>query len=199
MPADVVAVIVAAGESSRLGRPKQLLPWQGTTLVGHAVAEAAAVCRRVIVVTGAERQAVENATSSGTAVCVHNPDWRGGMGTSIAAGVRHARDTGAAAVLVMTCDQPRVGRDDLAALLELWQNAPASPAAALYSGSAGVPAVFPAGWFDRLTSLSADRGARGLLRSAAESADIQTLELPAAATDIDTPEDFEILNLDTPQ
>jgi len=193
LPADVVAIIVAAGESRRLGQPKQLLPWRDSTLLAHAVTEAAAVCERVIVVTGAARETVENAVPADLAECVFNPDWRVGMGTSIAAGVRLADDADAA--LLLLCDQPLIGRDDLAALLALWQNAPAVPAAAAYAGAAGVPAVFPRSWFARLTALRGDHGARALLRdnNGMPAAAIPTLEMPSAATDIDTLEDLERL------
>ncbi len=198
LPADQVpddrlaGLVLAAGASARLGRAKPLLLKQGRPLVVRAAMAAAAVCGAgVTVVTGAGGAAVAQALTGLPVSCLQHDDWQQGMGSSLAAGVAAVAGRPCAAVLVTLCDQPRVGAAQLAALVQLWQNAPAVPAAAAYAGRVGVPAVFPRSWFARLAVLSADHGARDLLRAAG---DVQTLDMPAAAADIDTPDDLHWLD-----
>lgn len=188
---ELAGLLLAAGGSSRLGHAKQLLIHEGLPLVRRAAEAASAVCAAgVTVVTGAERGAVEQALTDLSVQTVHNEYWREGMGTSLAIGAASLVDRPLAGVMVVLCDQPDVGVMQLAALGQLWQNAPSRPAAARCAGLAGVPAIFPASWLERLAGLKGDTGARLLLRSCA---DMQLLDMPEAAKDIDTPDDLNAL------
>jgi len=195
----LVGLVLAAGGSSRLGRAKTLLLHHGRPLICDVVETVNTVCDGgVTVVTGAEQDAVMQALSSevgekAVVNYVHNDQWRQGMSTSLATGVRCVAEHSptAKAVLLMLCDQPRIGPDQLGALVRLWQTAPASPAAAGYADTVGAPAVFPRSWFDRLMSLEDDQGARMLLR---QCSDLQVLDMPEAAADIDTPDDLYLLD-----
>lgn len=188
----LAGIVLAAGASERLGRPKQLVAHAGKPLLLHAVEQALAVCGAgVTVVTGANRAAVAAALTDSAVNVVHNPNWQSGMAGSLREGIKSVASSGCDAVLLMVCDQPAVTHAHLAALAALWQNAPSRPAAALYGGLTGVPAIVPRSFFSRLAALQGDQGARVLLRAAA--ADVQTLNLPEAATDIDTPDDLRQL------
>lgn len=186
----IPAVVLAAGASRRLGRPKQLLPWQGTTLVGHAVGTAAAAgCDPVLVVTGAHREPVERSLSDARVIVVPNPDWTEGQGASLKAGVSALRERCPAArgVLLLTCDQPRLTADVLRRLVSAWEESGLPMAACVYEGVAGVPAVFARSMFPRLLDVRGDRGARDLLRSA--GARVCRLPWPEGAIDVDGPGD----------
>jgi len=187
----LAGVILAAGRSERLGRPKQLLEYKGQTLVQHAVAQALPVCGAgVVLVTGAYGDEVADALHQQDVQLVHNPDWQTGMAGTLRAGVGALEGIPCEAALLLVCDQPRVTTAHLAALAALWQNAPSRAAAAAHAGQPGVPAIVPRSWFSQLMQLQGEEGARALLR---ESADTQLMELPEAAIDIDTPDDLKQL------
>ncbi|NND37765.1 MAG: nucleotidyltransferase family protein [Gammaproteobacteria bacterium] len=181
----ITGVVLAGGASARMGEPKQLLRFRGDTLVRRAAAAALEHCSRVIVVTGAIRRPIVDALAGLPVEVVANDDWREGMASSIRAGIR-AMPPDVAACLVCLTDQPRVGAAELGKLVDAWRLAPQSIAASRYAGALGVPAIFPAGYFDRLADLRGDRGARSLIGAAT---DVICVDLPEAAVDLDTPED----------
>jgi molybdenum cofactor cytidylyltransferase len=186
--------VLAAGGSSRLGRPKQLVRAYRTTLVARAVrlAEDAAP-RRVIVVLGADAVRVRaHLRRAGLAPqLVHNGAWPAGQSTSLRRGIR-ALPRVAHAVLVLVVDQPHVTAAAIARLIKAWQKTPGQPAASEYSGRRGVPAIFPRRMFAALESQSGDRGARKLLRGRPS---MTIVPMPEAALDIDTTEDLASLVL----
>jgi CTP:molybdopterin cytidylyltransferase MocA len=179
-------VLLAAGASRRLGRPKQLLTWQGETLVRRAARAALeAGVDELIAVVGAECDAVAAALAGLDVRVVENERWPEGIGGSVAAGVRAASG---AAVLLLLADQPGV---DAALLAELIAGMEAGHerVACAYAGALGVPALFshPSDLAE-LRGLSGERGARELLRRAGRA----VLAIPAeqAAHDIDDEADW---------
>lgn len=191
--ADGLCVIVlAAGGSSRLGRPKQLLRRQGVSLIVRAVTMAGAGSRHVVVVLGADRLRIQRALDRHrTGVIVaHNAAWADGLAGSLRAGLRRLPKR-TPAVLILLVDQVRLRRTDIARLVQRWRRRPHRPAAACLHGVAGVPAIIPRRWFRAMERLEGDTGARALLRSLD---DVSLVEMPAAAFDIDTPADLEYLS-----
>ncbi len=119
-----------------------------------------------------------------------NPRWHTGLASSLQAGLRAApRD--ARAVLLSLVDQPDVGAAALRRLLAAWRRRPALPAAALYAGRPGVPAVFPRAHWPALRAVRGDAGARAVLRA---SPALTLVAMPEASFDVDTPEDLARLS-----
>lgn len=190
-PNEVYAIILAAGASKRLGRPKQLLPWQGKTLLEHAIATLQSeFADRVLVVLGAEAELIASNVEVGGVKTVINLDWQQGMSGSIRLGLS-ALPTSAQAALLVLCDQPLIAASHYQSLLQSWQANPEQIIASRYNDNLGVPAVFPRQFFPALQNLTGDRGAKPLLREYAKQ--LLAIGLDQAAVDIDTNEDFQRL------
>ncbi|HVR41588.1 MAG TPA: nucleotidyltransferase family protein [Thermoanaerobaculia bacterium] len=163
----VIAIVLAAGTSSRLGRPKQLVPFGGTTLLQHAIDVArGAGCDKTLVVTRNE--------VAGT------------LSDSIRFGVEAA---GYARVLITLCDQPLITSEHLRALLAI--NAPI--VATRYGNIVGAPAAFAPRFASELRALTGDRGARDIIDAHAD--EVVTVTFEDAAVDIDT--EADVRNLKT--
>jgi CTP:molybdopterin cytidylyltransferase MocA len=176
------AIILAAGDSSRLGRPKQTVIFKGETLLDQAIRiSKAAGARETIVVLGAYASEIRKECRLESCAVVENPDWAKGMGTSIRRGIGSLAGVGG--TLILTCDMPAVTAVHLQMLA-----ASGNLTASLYEGKRGVPAYFPKATFELLSKLEDSRGA-GQLLSAAE-----TIALPGGEFDVDTPADVDRLN-----
>lgn len=188
---NVYAIILAAGASSRLGSPKQLLEWRNRPLLEHAVVNVRAVLgERVIVVLGAHAESIRTTVDLDGVSSIVNPDWQEGMASSIRAGVQ-ALPESARAVLILLCDQPLIDAAHIRNLLNGWQSAPTRIVASQYHCSVGVPALFPAEFFEHLLALNGDRGAKLVLMKFENS--LVKIPLPEAELDIDSVGDFERL------
>lgn len=182
----IVCAVLAAGRSSRLGHPKQLLSVAGRPLVRHVLEQACATrCEQVAVVLGAERAAVAAAVADLSVTALENEAWESGLASSLHVAVRWARSVGADALLVCVCDQPHVDRAHLDGLCASYVRTQ-RPVASAYAGTLGVPALFGSDAFERLLALSGDRGAGSLLRSDPR---VLAVDWPAGQIDLDTPED----------
>ena len=179
----IPTVILAAGASTRLGEPKQLVRFGSENLLERTVRIAReAGCMPVVVVVGAEYAQVLGNSALGDVLTVINDKWEEGMGSSIRLGVRAlafvAED--AEGVLLMTCDQPAVTVKHLFHL-----TLRAEVKASRYAGKNGVPAFLPKRYFDKLMELRGDAGARELL------AEARYEELENGELDVDTMKDLE--------
>lgn len=190
---NIGGLLLAAGGSSRLGQPKQLLKFKGKTLLRHAAeALASSMCDPVVVVLGAEieRSAAEIEGLGGT-TCL-NANWRSGMSSSISVGLAKLIEISPDldAVLISLCDQPFVSAEMLNRFGEKFAATNAAVVAAAYNGVTGVPALFSRELFGELSRLDGDKGARGLIRS---RPGVENINLPEAAFDVDTADDaFEL-------
>jgi molybdenum cofactor cytidylyltransferase len=185
-------ILLAAGGSTRMGTPKQLLPFGDTTLLRHAVETAlASDCDPVLVVLGAAAESAAAAIAGLPVDAVTNVDWAKGMGTSLRLGLRTVLETTApAAVVVMVCDQPAVTAVLIGELIDAYK-AGATLVAAEYSGIIGVPALIGREWFEELLALGDDAGARALLKRHPDR--VKPIPFPQGALDVDTPEDYQRL------
>lgn len=191
MRMSVASIIVAAGASSRLGRPKQLVLVDGEPLLRRAIRCAVgAGAEPVFVVLGAYRQTIQNVIDFGFATVLVNDHWEEGLASSIRTGIE-AVDVGTVAegVLLMTCDQPRVTAEHLRKMIEGFDaQAGTVLIASIYAGVRGTPAIFPRAMFADLLGLRGDKGARGLLAKA--SLPLVEIQLEGGDIDIDRPEDL---------
>jgi molybdenum cofactor cytidylyltransferase len=186
----LTVIILAAGGSKRLGKPKQLVSWRGRTLVEQIVSRALAVSTAgVVLVTGAAAQEVA-ATIRDKRVCtVFNEDWQLGISSSLRAGLAVV-GADVDGVLVLLCDQPLVTQQDISRLIDVWENHPASLVGSDYNGVTGVPAIFPKAFLQELQLLGGDMGAGGWLR---QRDDVISVAMPNASIDVDTNEDLQKL------
>ncbi len=177
------AIILAAGGSLRLGRPKQLLVFEGETLLARAVRVATeSKARPVIVVLGALADECANAIAGQPVRIVTNKEWKEGIASSIRAGLEAvAHETDAAVILL--CDQPGLSAAHVDALIAAGK----SIAASAYGGSLGTPAYFEKEFFPELLALRGDTGARALFKKYADK--VAPVDFPGGLRDIDTPED----------
>ncbi len=175
--ARVAAVVLAAGFSRRLGRPKQTLELGGETLVERAVRVAGEAGLSPVIVVVAEAKAGTRLV----AMVVVNGEAVEGMAASIRCGVGRARELEVVGIVLMTCDQVAVRAEHLRLLVEDESRMTGSR----YAGRVGIPAYFPAAQFEDLLRLRGDVGARALLKEA-HSVVAEELSL-----DVDTEGDLE--------
>lgn len=193
-----VGVILAAGGSCRLGRPKQLLPWNQTTLLNHVIEQVLqAGCEHCFVVLGCRDQQIESSiptTHRGGLTILRNKVWKQGQSTSFHLGVRHVQDTAKRSnVLVTLCDQPGVSITHYERLIDSVNDSAIGVSATAYEDGGGVPACFAHRVLPSLTDPSGDRGARRWIRS--RPADqIKIIDCPDAHHDIDTIADYQSMS-----
>ncbi|MET4075707.1 nucleotidyltransferase family protein [Hymenobacter sp. UYCo722] len=196
-PGPVALLLLAAGASIRMGRPKQLLPWQGRTLLRHAAETAVASgCAPLVLVTGALHKELLPEIAGLPIRAVHNPAWETGMASSLQAGLTAVAEANPAAVLVLLTDQPHVKPALLRQLVALQQRTQAPAVAAAYAGTLGVPAVFSRALFSDLHQLKGAQGANRLLAMLGPA--VGRVEFPAGLLDIDTPEQYAALTMTQP-
>ena len=186
-PARHAAVLLAAGGSRRLGTPKQLLEIGAEPLVRRAArALLATQPAGLYVVVGAHAEEVFRAVADLTAERIDCRNWEEGLSASLRAGIA-ALPGDIDGVLVALCDQPAMDAAHLRRLIEEFCLHPRDAVASAYSGLLGVPAVLPRAWFEELSKLRGDLGARELLRSASQM--VRAVEAPALAIDVDESSD----------
>jgi len=185
------AVIIAAGSSSRLGQPKQLLKLNGEMLLQRAIRIAQqSGLSPVLVVLGAHRRHIESQIDFSGASIIVNGEWEEGMASSIRFGIEALKKDApeAQGVLLMICDQPAVTAEHLCRMLDAFRQHPAGRIASVYASRRGIPAIFPLQAFPDLLALRGDHGARGLL--ADKDCEVFEIPLDGGELDIDRPEDL---------
>jgi CTP:molybdopterin cytidylyltransferase MocA len=183
-------VILAAGASTRMGSPKQLLPLDGRPLVVRAAEAALATpAWPVVVVLGAQAEAIRPALARLPVLIADNPAWAEGMAASIRTGIATLRQfsRGLDAALLALCDQPAFSAATIETLVAAQARTGRSIVAARYGGRPGAPALFLREHFPALGALTGEEGARALLNG--DPARIAAVDLPELALDLDTPAD----------
>ena len=188
------AVILAAGESSRFGQPKQLIQFRGKSLVRRMVdAAKKARCSPTVAVIGSDREEVERELKAEGAIIVENENWRLGIGTSIRAGVRRLIDNAPTleAIVLLVCDQPFVDARTIARLITLREKTKRAIVASRYANTLGVPALFDRSCFQELLALDNATGAKTVILSNRER--VAEFPFPEGKIDIDTASDYKNL------
>lgn len=187
-------ILLAAGGSSRLGRPKQLLEYKGRPLLRHTVEVAlASACRPVMVVLGAEYEACLKVLEGLDVTPIYNSAWKEGLSSSIRAGVLalEGEKPAVAGAILCVADQPYLTAEVLNALIECQRNSGVKIVACEYAGKPGPPALFCASLFGELKKLTGDEGARRVLQENSDS--LALVRFPKGETDVDTVADYDKL------
>ena len=186
-------MILGAGASTRLGPPKQLLPYRGTTMLGWVVAQAeqASGLDEVIVVLGRAADEICERVNFGTAQVVENRVFGEGCSSSYRAGLA-AIDSHSVAIMIILGDQPGITPEIIDTLAEEWRRTEAPIALCSYDGRKGHPMIFAQSMFDQLATLHGDKAAWKLVDANANRVHEVALNVPFP-DDVNTIEDFERL------
>ena len=186
-PPRIGIVILAAGASTRLGRPKQLVPFCGTTLLRYLIREAAGSHASYVgVVVGAHRTAIEPDVDGLGVTVLYNAEWQEGLSSSIRVGVQSLPEE-TAAVILMLADMPAVTVRHLNELLRTHIELGKPIVASRYKDRPGAPVLFTRRFFADLRNLTGDAGAQSLIFRHTD--DTAYVELPGGDIDIDTEDD----------
>ena len=191
-------IILAAGASTRLGEPKQLLQYNGRSLIKHATETALQVIASpVVVVLGAQSQILSNELADLPVLVVENKKWENGMASSIHTGLSTIKGLNCIVdnIILMVCDQPFVSASLLRELIASRQKESTGVVACKYSDTLGIPVLFNKKYYDELLKLEGAEGAKKLLNKYA--VDVSTVSFPLGFIDIDTAHDYEKLLKDS--
>lgn len=190
--ADLHAIVLAAGVSSRFGSAKQRVRIGDRPLLSLVAGRAAEVVgQALIVVLGARAAELAPLLKHSPGSVIVNRRWREGLASSIRTGVGRLPPSCAGVMLVLA-DQARVTAEDLRRLAGAWRRQPLAVAAAQYGATVGAPAIFPQHVFGELRELRGDSGARALLKRHDDR--LVKVPMPSAAYDLDTPDDLLEIN-----
>ena len=190
----IAGVLLAAGESKRLGQPKQLLRWHGRALIEHAAQAALdAGLDPVVVVIGSRADEMRAALRSTAVTLVENPRWLEGMSTSLHAGLS-ALPAGAVAAILLLVDQPRVSANHLRALIAAYHTSGKPIIVSAFKGRRASPTLFDRSLFDQLMQIRGDAGGRSVIQANLDLVEMIEVENELAIIDIDTLEDWQRIN-----
>ncbi len=182
-------IILAAGESKRLGQPKQNLVFRGKTLLQRAIDTALdSACSPVIVVLGANKEQISIQPHTKISI-LQNPDWPEGMASSIRLAIHQMMKQGADSTIIMLCDQPFVDAELLNTMQQKQKDTGKPIIACTYKEATGVPVLFHSSLFPDLLLLKGHEGAKKILQTHAD--DIAGIPFEKGGIDIDTMEDYE--------
>jgi molybdenum cofactor cytidylyltransferase len=188
------AIILAAGPSSRLGQPKQLLQLNDESLLRRTTRMAIeSGCAPVYVVIGSHSGLTARELNELTAIAVINPDWIHGIASSIKCGLNSllALKPVPSNVMLLVCDQPKLTSDMLCHLIEVHTRSTAPITASQYAGTLGVPAIFSEALYPELKNLEGQHGAKRVISK--YLAVVNVVSFPGGAFDIDTPAQILLL------
>ncbi|WP_100614786.1 nucleotidyltransferase family protein [Confluentibacter citreus] len=189
---NIAIIILAAGASKRMGKPKQLLKWGDDTLIGHAIKIASKVNpKKLIVVLGAHFELINQNIENSEITILNNTHWEKGLGTSIAFAIKHLQNSKSKVdgILIILCDQPLITADFLKSLVSKFKPNENKIIATSYGGGKyGVPAFFDKVYFDDLSMLHDDQGAKDILIKYQDQ--VLGLLPPEKNMDLDTNEDY---------
>lgn len=189
----VVAILLAAGRSTRMGSPKLLLRVAGKPLLEHALEslEASRV-GQIVVVLGHEARRIRNEVSFGEALVVENPRYVEGLSTSIREGLR-AADPSATAYLFALADQPFVSHETINTILRRWEDDGASIVIPTFRGHRGNPVLIDRRLASHIERVTGDVGFRALFDAHAGEIREVAVDDPGVRFDVDTPGPLESL------
>jgi len=188
---ELVVLVLAAGSSSRLGQPKQLVKWKGRTLLENSIAAAQSVSEKIHVVLGASADQI--LSSIAHLDCEHHifNNWKEGMGASLSFGVGQILKLTPDRILILVCDQVHISSDLLLELVQTHQTSGYSITACKYGDSFGVPAIFNQETFPELLRIKGDRGARRIVQDNIDR--VGFVDFSKGEVDVDTTTDLKLI------
>jgi molybdenum cofactor cytidylyltransferase len=198
MPAYVEGVLLAAGESRRMGFPKPLLPINGKTYIAHLCDVLLAELPQLLVVIGAHAERVRPAIPrSPQLTVIENPNYALGQLSSLKAAIA-AVDPRAQAILVHLSDQPLIRPTTIAVLLKTYASTNKPIIVACYQGKRGHPVIFRRSVFGELLHAPDAQGARIVVAKSAQRVACVQIDDPGITTDLDSPDDLIRAGLNKP-
>jgi len=190
---DYGIVLLAAGKSSRLGRPKQFLIFEETSLVKKAAKTALKITNKVMVVTGAFKEKVEEELNGLPLLFTYNKDFEEGIASSIRNGLSSLMKNfdDLKGVIFIVCDQPYLNSSLLNRLIHKTAETNSAIIGAVYAQTIGTPVLFTRKLFPMLLELKGDNGAKKLIKE--NISEVCTVDFPQGEIDIDTLDDFELI------
>ena len=191
-------IILAAGNSTRFGSIKQLLHFNGKTLLQHAIDEAAtAEIQPILVITGANANEVSASIGNNKIEIIFNDDWQEGMASGIVAGISRiiSLHNDVNKIIIAVCDQPFISSALFKQLYQTQTESQKGIVACSYADTIGTPVLFTQQYFEHLLALHGDEGAKKLLTTFAT--DVATVHFPNGNFDIDTQIDYHELLKDS--
>lgn len=187
----VGAVVLAAGLSTRMGKPKLLLPWGGVPMIEHVCRQVlAGGLDRVVVVTGAEAESIESAVSELPVETVFNPDYaHGEMLSSLQVGLR-ALGENIDACLIILGDQPEIEHQLIASLLRAYFEGRGQIIVPSYRERHGHPVLIDRAFWPELLALPPSSAPRDVVRAHRGAIYHLVVDTPSVLRDVDTPEDY---------
>lgn len=188
----ISAIILAAGESKRMGQPKMLLPWGDRTVIEHVVTTfLKAGVEDIVVVTGGAREQVEKALEQYPVRKIHNPNYpTGEMLSSIQCGIREMHE-GTQAVLIGLGDQPQVQEQSVRAICDTYKATASTLIVPSFQRKRGHPWLVTRLLWNELLTLKPHQTPRDFLNNYADRIWYVNLDTPTILADMDTPEDYE--------
>lgn len=190
MDRSVSAIVAAAGDSKRLGRPKQLLPFGQSTLIELVVDNfLKSNLREVIVVLGYLYEEISSKLSAKPVRMVYNPAYFEGLSSSIKAGIM-AVDTDSSSVMIALGDQPLIGADLINLLIDTYQNGGKGIVRPAFQGKMGHPVIMDLKYKGEILNISGDVGCRDIILAHKDDVDIVEVNSRVILLDVDTQEDY---------
>lgn len=189
MVGSVTAVVLAAGASERMGEPKLLLPFRGTTILNTTIAAVEASCAdRVVVVTGAAGESVEGSIDAARATVVQNPDYRRGNMSSFLTAA--AADPEADAFIPVPGDMPEIRTEVIDLMIGLWNREKPWAAVTIYADRAANPFLVSRAAVAELSEATGEKVLGRLLIESPEERVVRVDVPYAAPRDVNTPDDY---------
>jgi len=187
----ISVIVLAAGESTRMGFPKLLLPIKGKSLLQHVIDNALqSKVGEVIVVLGAEATKLRREIKQSQVQIIENASYKEGLSTSLKAGLQ-AVSPQAQAVLILLGDQPLISHDIIDALIDKYEESGSIMVAPVYKGKRGNPVLFDSSLIPELSRVTGDKGGREIIEKHPAQLATVDFESTITGTDIDSWEDYK--------
>lgn len=187
---EVCAIVLAAGESRRMGSPKMLLPYNGRTVLGQVIENVlASGIRNPLVISGAERDEIKKVIIRYPVRHYFNDKYRSGMLSSVHCGFSSLPDD-CRAVLIMPGDQPMIGQREIVRVIKAWKKSGRGIVMPSFNGKRGHPLLVDMKYRAEVLSLPEEEGLRALAERHPDDVLEAETDDPCVLRDIDTKEDY---------